>query len=105
MKAEAGDVFLTPRGQYNGTIVHSFGNASSTEDSLMGGTTHVAVGFLDLGQLSSARVQPAIEQGPAGDGTLRWVGYDSSAYSVAKTHVRSDAFYAAQFLLFKSPLT
>lgn len=93
MTSEAGQVRFTPRGTYTGTVVHSFGNASSTEDVLIAGTTHVAVGFLDLGQLSCARVQPGRgDLGLAAAAPLQWIGYDSSAYSVAKSYVRSDSF-------------
>lgn len=90
MRAKAGEVNFTYRGSYNGTILHSFGNASFTEDVLMAGTTHVAVGFLDLGQLSCAKLLPASgDQRLSADKQLRWIGYDSSAYSVAKSYVRS----------------
>ena len=52
------------------------------------GTTHVAVGFLDLGSLSCAMISD--EQGPAGSdstGPLRWIGYDLSPYAIAKASV------------------
>lgn len=83
--AEFGDVFFGLRGSYPDSVLHSFANTAPTDDTLVAGTTHVAVGFLDLSQLSCALVQPACE---GSDGPLRWVSYDSSAYSVATSHVR-----------------
>ena len=52
------------------------------------GTTHVAVGFLDLGSLATVCLawQECIPSA-RGTGPLRWVGYDSSPYAVAKTLV------------------
>ena len=47
------------------------------------GTTHVAVGFNDLGMLLTCQLLPA----PQGPGPLRFVGIDCSAYSVAKSLV------------------
>ena len=46
------------------------------------GTTHVAVGFVDLGALSAYRIEQDVMPGP-----LRWVGYEASPYAVAKTLV------------------
>ena len=58
---------------------------------LTAGTTHVAIGFLDLGSLASAVSLwegKEVGGGAAGAGQpLRWVGYDSSPYAVSKTLV------------------
>ena len=84
--AKEGDVHFLPRGLYHPGLLHSFGNAPSTRHILARGTTHVAVGFLDLGSLSCADVRD--DQGPAGcngEAPLLWIGYDCSAYSIAKT--------------------
>jgi hypothetical protein len=48
------------------------------------GTTHVAVGFVDLGTLREARIDATAAAHP---GPLRWVGVEASPYAVAKTAV------------------
>lgn len=60
---------------------YSFSNQSYRKEKLLQGTTHVAVGFVDLGILMAADLD--------GESTspLRFIGIDSSAYVVAKTHV------------------
>ena len=88
MRADPGDVFFVPRGPYTSAILHSFVNAPSTTHFLTAGTTHVAVGFLDLGQLSCIRVVPGAKD-RASEAPVQWIGYDSSAYSVAKYLVRT----------------
>jgi hypothetical protein len=61
---------------------HSFSNDISVPQVLTLGTTHVAVGFVDLGVLSTGTLA-----GDQQDGPLRFVGYDQSAPCVAKTIV------------------
>ena len=93
-------VSFRPRRPYNSTTLHSFTNtAPGGREALTAGTTHVAIGFLDLGSLASAVslwdkdgvVGPAAEEGGGGAAAagqpLRWVGYDASPYAVAKTLV------------------
>lgn len=63
-------------------------------EALTPGTTHVAIGFVDLGSLSAAcgalKLQKAAantrSRQPASQ-PLRWVGYEMSAYAVAKALV------------------
>ena len=61
---------------------HDFSNSVHASVALHAGTTHVAIGFVDLGMLLVADLQ----DGPKGS-PLSFVGYDSSAYAVAKTLV------------------
>jgi hypothetical protein len=65
---------------YNGAVRHSYSNQAYRMELLQGGTTHVAVGFVDLGTLLVATLRE--ESAP-----LRFVGIESSPYAVAKTHV------------------
>jgi len=46
------------------------------------GTTHLAVGCVDLGSLLACVLVPGEQPGP-----LRWVGVDSQPFCVAKTRV------------------
>jgi hypothetical protein len=79
--------------RYDFRVLNSFTNVPAHLPGLQLGTTHVAVGFLDLGNLAAACVelrQQWLAQRAAGDSSilaLRWVGYDSSPYCVAKTMV------------------
>lgn len=61
-------------------ILHPFSNACNRREVLTLGSVHVAVGFVDLGVLRSARFEGDPSVGP-----LRWYGYEMSAYCVAKT--------------------
>jgi hypothetical protein len=61
-------------------------------EALMFGTTHVAIGFVDLGGLAaSSQLLEVAANSPAGSSRtrkqLRWVGYEMSAVCVAKTLV------------------
>jgi hypothetical protein len=69
---------------YTDSIRHSFSNQAYRQEKLYPGTTHVAVGFVDLGILFAADLS-----GPPNkcDGPLHFLGIDMSAYAVAKTHV------------------
>ncbi|CAJ1460671.1 unnamed protein product [Effrenium voratum] len=69
--------------RYSEYIRTSFCNHTTRKDILHFGTTHVAVGFNDLGMLLTCQLLPA----PQGPGPLRFVGIDCSAYSVAKSLV------------------
>jgi hypothetical protein len=62
---------------------HSFANVPAQKDAMTFGTTHVAVGFVDLGMLLYALYDQPVDLGEP----LRWVGYEMSAYACAKTMV------------------
>lgn len=66
-----------------GAITHSFSNQAYRKEVLTTGKVHVAVGFVDLGVLLTAKLVDTA----ATDGPLRFVGYDIAAYAVAKTLV------------------
>lgn len=88
MEAAVGDVRFFARYPYHDRIFHSFGNIVVQDEELEPGTTHVAVGFLDLAALA-ASCQWAAWEGDCVEGVapLVWVGYDCSVYAVAKTLV------------------
>jgi len=75
-----------PRLRYSGNIRSSFGNNPNQSEIMHLGTTHVAVGFNDLGVLVGAQLQahPAAEFVGR---PLRFVGLELNSYSVAKTKV------------------
>jgi hypothetical protein len=70
---------------YTALVRHSFSNQAYRKEVLHQGTTHVAVGFVDLGMLFAADLKPSHSRGSAEP--LRFLGVDMSAYSIAKTHV------------------
>ncbi|KAI9033451.1 hypothetical protein DFJ74DRAFT_701537 [Hyaloraphidium curvatum] len=61
-------------------MVHSFGNAAVRNEILTAGKTHVAVGFVDLATLLSAKLAGAPK-------ALKWYGFEAASHSVAKTMV------------------
>mmetsp|Transcript_9880 Transcript_9880/g.32190 ORF Transcript_9880/g.32190 Transcript_9880/m.32190 type:complete len:591 (+) Transcript_9880:1804-3576(+) len=66
---------------YDSRISHAFGNQAYRTDALVRGTAHVAAGFVDMGILLAAKLQDdGTKSGP-----LRFVGFERSAYAVAKT--------------------
>jgi len=69
---------------YSDHIRHSFSNQAYRKEVLHQGTTHVAVGFVDLGLLLEGTLQepPTNHSGP-----LHFVGVELSSYAVAKTMV------------------
>jgi hypothetical protein len=69
---------------YASTVHHSFSNVAHRSEALTWDKTHVAVGFVDLGGLLFANM---VGERAAAEGSLRWVGYEQSAYAVAKTLV------------------
>jgi hypothetical protein len=100
---DMGEVLFSLRLPYSGNhLIHSFSNVASIGEFMMPGSTHVAVGFVDLSQLAAAvarwdeegfkllRYQQQ-QQGEGGEGggqvPLKWVGYEASAPAVAKTLV------------------
>ena len=83
LSSNNGDVSFRKRSQYaSGNIHHSFGNVAQFPQILRGGTTHVSVGFADLQEISICRINDSENNK---NKPLRWVGYDSSPYVVAKT--------------------
>ena len=69
---------------YSELVRHSFSNQTYRREQLCRGTTHVAVGFVDLGILFAADLSepPKNYEGP-----LHFLGIEMSAYSIAKTHI------------------
>lgn len=71
--------------KYTELVRHSFANNLPRKQILNRGTVHVAVGFNDLNLLlhcQLAGAPPSRRQGP-----LRFVGFDASPFSVAKSMV------------------
>ena len=66
---------------YPSIVRHNFADMPYRNESFHAGKTHVAVGFVDLGFLLP------IDLKCSEDGPLRFVGYDPSAFAVAKTLV------------------
>ena len=74
---------------YHDFFRHSFSNQAYRKEALHRGTTHVAVGFVDLGILFAS----TLEDPPgSSDGPLCFLGIEASAYAVAKTHVIWEMF-------------
>ncbi|KAJ1565730.1 hypothetical protein HK096_011101 [Nowakowskiella sp. JEL0078] len=63
-------------------VTASFSRLAHQGMVLMAGTTHVAFEFCDLGELASSIILCEPKSPP-----LKWIGYDESDYSVAKTAV------------------
>lgn len=75
---------VTRNTAYTKLMRHSFSNNPYKTEVLHAGTTHVAVGFVDLGILFAA----FLSSPPEGrEGPLHFFGVEMSAYSVAKTLV------------------
>jgi hypothetical protein len=85
-KAVPGSIFGKRKANpYTALVRHSFSNQAYRKEVLHQGTTHVAVGFVDLGMLFAANLNRSPSRGS--DEPLRFIGVDMSAYSVAKAHV------------------
>ena len=74
--AKHGSVIFPLRNEYSRQIAHSFSNQPRTPIPVSPGSTHVSVGFVDLGELLFTEIPS--------DGCIRWVGYEASEYSIAK---------------------
>jgi hypothetical protein len=68
-------------------VWHSFGNATVEKETITCGSTHVAIGFVDLGTLLHAQLVTKDNQPVSSGEPIRWVGYEMSAYACAKTMV------------------
>lgn len=75
--------------RYSEYIRTSFCNHATRKDILHRGTTHVAVGFNDLGILLSCDLREA-PGGKKGHDPLRFIGIDASPFSVAKSLVLAE---------------
>jgi hypothetical protein len=86
-RLEPGDVNPQPfkDAMYNPTELHSFSNEVYSPEYLILGTTVVSVGFVDMGFLREAVYGPAKD--PMASVPLRWIGFEATAYCVAKTAV------------------
>ena len=73
--------FMPP---YDPKISHGFSNQAYRREKLVKGTVHVAAGFVDLGILLAADLDASSSHHR---GPLRFVGFERSAYAVAKTLV------------------
>ena len=78
-----GDIFPRTATPYSSNIRHSYSNQTYRKEILHLGTTHVAVGFVDLGILFEAEVRDAPNHGISGP--LQFLGIELSPYAVAKT--------------------
>ena len=80
-----GDIFSTDDMvlPYDPRVLHSFSNEVNRAEVLTPGTVHVSVGFTDLGELHTAKYEFPLDS----EKPLRWIGYESSAYCVAKTAI------------------
>ncbi|GIQ80290.1 hypothetical protein KIPB_001064 [Kipferlia bialata] len=81
-----------PNKGYSNTVRHNFSNQTYTPTPMYSGTTHVAVGFVDLGTLLCADIQSGGRgEREGGEGAtpqpLSFVGYELCAFAVAKTMV------------------
>eukprot|EP01034_Spumella_vulgaris_P035759 gene35759-44095_t len=69
-------------GPYDRSILQSMSNSTNRPEKIYWGKTHVSIGFVDFGTLFHG-----ILDGNESNDPLRWVGYEASAYCVAKTRV------------------
>lgn len=84
--AQNGSVREASVSPYENELHHSFSNAAVMPTVMDAGRTHVAVGFVDLATLSASIAISGYCEESASQPT-RWVGYEQSAYAVAKTAV------------------
>lgn len=79
--SKVGDVKVQKhRRPYDINCIMGYSNVYPQTMDLEYGRTHVGVGFVDLGVLLTARFHGSVSSGPA-----HFVGYDMSAYAVAKS--------------------
>ncbi len=95
VRARNGEINLNLRNNmqlYDQTLAHWFGNVPNRSISMAAGTTIVSVGFVDLGVLQEATLCTNVSDSA---GPVRWVGYEASAYCVAKTAVIISMLHAS----------
>ena len=68
---------------YDPRVLHSFSNQANRSEILTPGTCHVAVGFTDLSIFNRAKYNKKLSKNKP----LRWIGYEASAFCVAKTAI------------------
>jgi hypothetical protein len=82
-----GDIYIDPRiPQYHAFITASFGNfivPTVSHSVLRYGTTHVAVGFVDLALLLDCKFE--VGNNDTTTEPITFYGYESSAYAIAKS--------------------
>ena len=82
--SKLGEVNTNPESsEYNPTVLHSFSNQINRSEILTPGTTHVAIGFTDLGFFHTAKFNAELTP----EKPLKWFGYEASAYCCAKTAI------------------
>ncbi|KAI8808552.1 hypothetical protein BJ742DRAFT_892711 [Cladochytrium replicatum] len=84
-RPDLGDIPLDPDvsdgDSYSDTFSRAFGNLANTADILTRSRSHVFIGFADLGFLINSKI---VSDEDFDDGEVEIVGYDASAYVVAK---------------------
>ena len=83
-RASFGEINLTLKNRqlYDPRVLHSFANVPNRcEENLTAGKTTVSIGFVDLGLLREATLLDY----HSSNQPLKWVGYEATAYCVAKT--------------------
>lgn len=83
--AELKSISPRKRQAYSSTVYQSFTNCAVKKKVLLGGRSHIAVGFVDLSELLFAEIR----QNSSKTKPLRWIGYEASAYALAKSLVIS----------------
>lgn len=89
-KARSGDVNLDLRNKmiYDPRVLHSYSNTPYMSVVITPGTTVVSVGFVDLGFLREATLEGGENSNYR---TTKWVGFEATSYTVAKTLVITKA--------------
>ena len=81
LKSEMGEINPEPYlNIYNPTCIHGFSNFQSIKENITNGSTIVSIGFVDLGILRESIYDNSLQVKP-----VIWIGYEASAYCVAKT--------------------
>ena len=86
-RAKVGEINLNLRNKslYDPRVLHSFANAPNRVETLTAGRTTVSMGFVDLGLLREAKLD--FSGWASKHLPTKWVGYEATAYCVAKTAV------------------
>lgn len=83
-KSKVGDIFKNYSYKpYDSRILHSYSNEAVQSELLTPGTSHVSVGFTDLGMFHTVGFAEECTQNKP----LSWIGYEASSYCVAKTAI------------------